>query len=108
MMEKIIGTVPGKCRNKQEKARLPLKNNPETSWYMKIQEAKDIRLVDFLAGFGYEPVIQRGNSVWYKSPFRAEKKASFKVDLHKELWYDFGLAMRVLIISFQCITCIAY
>ncbi|EDN85546.1 hypothetical protein PARMER_03092 [Parabacteroides merdae ATCC 43184] len=36
MMEKIIGTVPGKCRNKQEKARLPLKNNPETSWYMKI------------------------------------------------------------------------
>ena len=37
-----------------------------------------------------------------------EKKASFKVDLHKELWYDFGLAMRVLIISFQCITCIAY
>ena len=34
MMEKIIGTVPGKCRNKQEKARLPLKNNPETSWYM--------------------------------------------------------------------------
>ena len=75
---------------------------------MNIQEAKDIRLVDFLAGFGYEPVIQRGNSVWYKSPFRAEKKASFKVDLHKELWYDFGLAMRVLKISFQCITCIAY
>ena len=57
---------------------------------MNIQEAKNIRLVDFLAGFGYEPVIQRGNSVWYKSPFRAEKKASFKVDLHKELWYDFG------------------
>lgn len=45
----------------------------------------------FLAGFGYEPVIQRGNSVWYKSPFRTEKEASFKVDLHKELWYDFGL-----------------
>ena len=58
---------------------------------MNIQEAKNIRLVDFLAGFGYEPVIQRGNSVWYKSPFRTEKEASFKVDLHKELWYDFGL-----------------
>ena len=26
---------------------------------MNIQEAKNIRLVDFLAGFGYEPVIQR-------------------------------------------------
>lgn len=45
----------------------------------------------FLAGFGHEPVMQRGNSVWYKSPFRTEKEASFKVDLHKELWYDFGL-----------------
>lgn len=45
----------------------------------------------FLAGFGHELVIQRGNSVWYKSPFRTEKEASFKVDLHKELWYDFGL-----------------
>ena len=58
---------------------------------MNIQEAKNIRLVDFLAGFGHEPVIQRGNSVWYKSPFRTEKEASFKVDLHKEVWYDFGL-----------------
>ena len=58
---------------------------------MNIQEAKNIRLVDFLAGFGHEPVIQRGNNVWYKSPFRTEKEASFKVDLHKELWYDFGL-----------------
>lgn len=26
---------------------------------MNIQEAKNIRLVDFLAGFGYKPVIQR-------------------------------------------------
>ena len=58
---------------------------------MNIQEAKNIRLVDFLAGFGHELVIQRGNSIWYKSPFRTEKEASFKVDLHKELWYDFGL-----------------
>lgn len=58
---------------------------------MNIQEAKSIRLVDFLAGLGHHPVIQRGNSVWYKSPFRMEKEASFKIDLRKELWYDFGL-----------------
>ena len=58
---------------------------------MNIQEAKNIRLIDFLSGLGYNPVIQRGNDVWYKSPFRTEKEASFKVDLHKELWYDFGL-----------------
>ena len=29
--------------------------------------------------------------MWYKSPFRMEKEASFKIDLRKELWYDFGL-----------------
>ena len=29
--------------------------------------------------------------MWYKSPFRMEKEASFKVDFRKELWYDFGL-----------------
>ena len=58
---------------------------------MNIQEAKKIRLVDFLGGLGHHPVIQRGNSVWYKSPFRTEKEASFKIDLRKELWYDFGL-----------------
>ena len=51
---------------------------------MNIQEAKNIRLIDFLSGLGYNPVIQRGNDVWYKSPFRTEKEASFKVDLHKE------------------------
>ena len=58
---------------------------------MNIQETKSIRLVDFLARLGYEPVIERGNSVWYKSSFRTEKEAFFKVDIHKELWYDFGL-----------------
>lgn len=34
-MEKIIRTVPGKCRKKREKARLTLNNNPEISWHMK-------------------------------------------------------------------------
>jgi len=36
-MEKIIRTVPGKCRKKQEKARLTLNDNPEISWYMEIE-----------------------------------------------------------------------
>ena len=38
-MEKIIGTVPGKCRKKREKARLTLNNNPEISWHMKNRDA---------------------------------------------------------------------
>lgn len=33
---------------------------------MNIQEAKNIRLIDFYPDLGYNPVIQRGNDVWYK------------------------------------------
>lgn len=58
-------------------------------WTYRKQRASELLI--FLAGLGYEPVIQRGNSVWYKSPFKTKKEASFKVDIHKELWYDFGL-----------------
>ena len=35
---------------------------------MNIQEAKKIRLVDFLGGLGHHPVIQRGNSVQVSFP----------------------------------------
>lgn len=35
---------------------------------MNIQEAKNIRLIDFLAGLGHTPIKQNGNSVWYKLP----------------------------------------
>lgn len=50
---------------------------------MNIQEAKSIRLVDFLAGLGHHPVIQRGNSVWYKSPFRMERRHPSKLTFGK-------------------------
>ncbi len=38
------------------------------SCYEHTGSKKKIRLVDFLGGLGHHPVIQRGNSVWYKSP----------------------------------------
>ena len=41
-MEKIIRTVPGKCRKKREKARLTLNDNPEISWYMKIERRYNV------------------------------------------------------------------
>lgn len=34
---------------------------------------------------------QQGGSLGYKSPFREEKKPSFKVNPDRNLWYDFGL-----------------
>lgn len=58
---------------------------------MNIQEAKAIRLADYLQGLGYSPVRQQGNSLWYKSPFREESEASFKVNTDLNQWFDFGL-----------------
>ena len=56
---------------------------------MNIQEAKAIRLADYLQSIGYSPVKQQGNSLWYKSPFRQETEASFKVNTGLNQWFDF-------------------
>ena len=58
---------------------------------MNIQEAKQIRIADYLQSLGYTPVKQQGSSLWYKSPLREEKDASFKVNTDRNLWFDYGL-----------------
>lgn len=58
---------------------------------MNIQEAKQIRIADYLQSLGYTPVKQQGSSLWYKSPFRQETEASFKVNTDRNLWFDYGL-----------------
>ena len=50
------------------------------NYTMNIQEAKAIRLADYLQSLGYSPVKQQGNSLWYKSPFREESEPSFKLN----------------------------
>ena len=56
---------------------------------MNIQEAKTISLADYLQSLGYLPVKQQGNNLWYKSPFRQETEASFKVSMEHNLWFDY-------------------
>lgn len=58
---------------------------------MTIQEAKQIKLADYLQSLGYTPVKQQGKSLWYKSPLRKEAEASFKVNTELNKWYDFGI-----------------
>ncbi|RGX83842.1 toprim domain-containing protein [Bacteroides intestinalis] len=58
---------------------------------MTIQDAKNIKLVDYLHSLGYTPVKQQGTSLWYKSPLREEYEPSFKVNTDRNLWYDFGM-----------------
>ena len=57
---------------------------------MTTQEAKKIRIADYLQILGYSPVKQQGKSLWYKSPFREETEASFKINTELNQWYDFG------------------
>ncbi|MDC2642593.1 toprim domain-containing protein [Bacteroides ovatus] len=58
---------------------------------MDIQTAKQIRIADYLYSLGYSPVKRQGVNLWYKSPFREETEASFKVNTEREQWFDFGL-----------------
>ena len=53
---------------------------------MDIQTAKQIRLEEYLHSLGYSPVKRQGINLWYKSPFREETEASFKVN-GINLWY---------------------
>ena len=66
---------------------------------MNIDTAKQIPISDYLHSLGYNPIKQQGNSLWYKSPFRAEKEPSFKVNTDLNLWFDFGLGKGGNILS---------
>lgn len=57
---------------------------------MNTNEAKRIRIEEYLHSLGYNPVRRQRNSLWYKSPFRDEQEPSFKVNTERNLWYDFG------------------
>ena len=58
---------------------------------MNIDGIRTIPLADFLARLGHEPVRRSGNELWYLAPYRGERTPSFRVNVAKQLWYDFGL-----------------
>lgn len=58
---------------------------------MTIEEAKAIDLRDFLTAIDSKEVKTRGRNHWYRSPFRDEHDASFKVNSERNEWFDFGI-----------------
>lgn len=58
---------------------------------MEIDNIRHIPLADFLARLGHEPVRRSRNELWYRAPYRNERTPSFRVNVEKQLWYDFGL-----------------
>lgn len=59
---------------------------------MTIAEAKQLRIVDYLASLGYHPQSVTSKQYWYLSPLRDERTPSFKVNDRLNEWYDFGAA----------------
>ena len=62
---------------------------------MDIETAKRIALDDFLESLGHSSVRRKGNVLWYLSPLREERTASFKVDIGLNCWYDFDAPIQV-------------
>ena len=57
---------------------------------MDARQMREIPIADFLNVMGIHPSKQRGNVLWYSSPYRTERTPSFKVDTAKNVWFDFG------------------
>jgi DNA primase len=57
---------------------------------MNATQAKTIKIADYLQSLGYSPAKIQGYNYWYCSPYREERTASFKVDMAKNTWHDFG------------------
>ncbi len=57
---------------------------------MNIEQAKQIPLEDFLSRIGCSPTRSDDRQSWYCSPLRDEKTPSFKVNIQRNKWYDFG------------------
>lgn len=67
---------------------------------MDIQTIKKTSIVALMNKLGFCIIRTNNSDVWYKSPFRNEKNASFKVDMNKNIWFDFGLGCGGNILDF--------
>ena len=57
---------------------------------MNAKAAKHIPLLEILHRLGLEPVKEIRGEMWYASPLREENEPSFKINLEKNVWFDFG------------------
>lgn len=57
---------------------------------MKIETAKTIPISQILDKINVKPAKTSGKDLYYLSPLREERTASFHVDIVKNVWYDHG------------------
>lgn len=58
---------------------------------MNIEDIRKIPITDFLARMGYEPTVRKWNEWWYSAPYREDRTPSFRVNIQKNVWQDFGI-----------------
>lgn len=59
---------------------------------MNIARTKQIDIVDFLKAIGCSPTKETACAAWFRAPYREDMTPSFKVNKHRNIWFDFGLA----------------
>ena len=64
------------------------------------EEVKEMDMVIYLSGLGYEPVKISKFDHWYLSPLRNEKTPSFKINKRINKWFDHGLGKGGNLIDF--------
>lgn len=70
---------------------------------MNIEQAKSIPLADILDKLNCKPVRISGYDLYYLSPLRKEKTASFHVNAKKNVWFDHGIDVGGDTIKFVCL-----
>ena len=69
---------------------------------MDLHDIKQVSIVDYLAQAGFEAKLIKGVNYWYCSPLRSELTPSFKVNVERNQWYDFGTGDHGDIIDLVC------
>ena len=59
---------------------------------MEIQDIKNLPVENYLQALGYAPVRKSANELLYHAPYREDRRPSFRVNVAKGLWFDFGLS----------------
>lgn len=57
---------------------------------MEVQDIRNVPVEDYMQALGYAPVRKSANELLYHAPYREDKRPSFRVNVAKGLWFDFG------------------
>lgn len=68
---------------------------------MEIQDIRNVPVENYLQALGYAPVRKSANELLYHAPYREDRRPSFRVNVAKGLWFDFGLSKEVIFSTLQ-------